>query len=586
MSAKAPSGGTPFEDMSHEQMLAWLDQANSGTVQAAADRLIAAAKEIRSIAEDLKVRPQYVEWKGEGAEAFRTWAGDLANSTLRLGDFSEDAAKWLGQTSGAIATAQASIPRDMPGAKANLAAAQSAHNDPDAAAVSAKSRSELDALTANREKVRLEAAAQMRKLGQTYQVSATEMGKLERPKFPPPPEAFVPVRENESADLARPAVSGQGVSQAGAAPVYQASRGSDTRSDASTPRQSSAVPSPERRPTLDLDQPTRMGIDSVGTLPPHTQSPHGVPDALPSPDQLKNGPTPQTGTAPPAFGPPVNTPVGQGRSPVMGRTPFQPGQGATANPVGMARGGTGSGSGVVGGRPVPQASGRSMGIPRGTVVGGEGMPTRGPMGPTAGSTNPIGQAMGQQGQTPGRRISNGGVIGGRPLPNEGTGTARPQQPGRAGAAVSRPGYPGSAASPGTAGRGAATPGNPATAANPGTAGRSASRPGTPATAGRGPATPVNPGTTANPGTAGRGAATPVNPATAANPGTAGRGVVGGTSGAGRHGERQGAAGSGASHRTPANRTPDSNGNGRPYGVVEDEETWRQGIRPAMPPVID
>ncbi|CAM5290631.1 hypothetical protein SBADM41S_06799 [Streptomyces badius] len=192
MAAKGPAGGTPFEDMSHEQMLAWLDQANSGTVQAAADRLIAAAKEIRSIAEDLKIRPQYVEWKGQGAQAFRTWAGDLANSTLRLGDFSEDAAKWLGQASGAIATAQASIPRDMPGAKANLAAAQSAHNDPDAAAVSAKSRSELDALTADREKVRLEAAAQMRKLGQSYQVSSTEMGKLEKAKFPPPPEAFVP----------------------------------------------------------------------------------------------------------------------------------------------------------------------------------------------------------------------------------------------------------------------------------------------------------------------------------------------------------------------------------------------------------
>ena len=59
-------GGTPFEGMSHEAMLAWLDQANSGTVQGAADRLAAAAKEIRKIAEDLKVRPQWVEWKGGG----------------------------------------------------------------------------------------------------------------------------------------------------------------------------------------------------------------------------------------------------------------------------------------------------------------------------------------------------------------------------------------------------------------------------------------------------------------------------------------------------------------------------------------
>ncbi len=73
-------------------MLAWLDQANAGTVQAAATRLTAAAKEIRKIAEELKVRPQWVEWKGEGADAFRAWTGDLANSTLRLGDFSADSA--------------------------------------------------------------------------------------------------------------------------------------------------------------------------------------------------------------------------------------------------------------------------------------------------------------------------------------------------------------------------------------------------------------------------------------------------------------------------------------------------------------
>ncbi|WSQ10580.1 translation initiation factor IF-2 [Streptomyces sp. NBC_01231] len=519
MPVKGPAGGTPFEDMSHEQMLAWLDQANSGTVQAAADRLIAAAEEIRSIAEDLKVRPQYVEWKGEGAQSFRTWAGDLANSTLRLGDFSEDAAKWLGQASGAIATAQTSIPRDMPGAKANLAAAQSAHNDPDAAAVSAKSRSELDALTANREQVRLDAAAQMRKLGQSYQVSATEMAKLERPKFPPPPEAFVPPEARQVddgvVDRARPGSSA-------VAPLHSGSP-SAASAGAPDPRQSSSVPSPERRPQLDVDQPTRMGIDSVDTLPSRTQSPHGVPETLPSPDQLKGGgPTPQTGTTPPAFGTPVNTPAGQGRASGVGRMPFQSGQGATANPVRMPGGGGGNGNGVVGGRALPQSPGKSMGIPRGTVVGGEGTAPRGPMGPTAGSTNQVGRAAGQQNLTPGRRpsASNGGVIGGRQLPNDGAGSPRPQQPGRTGAAVARP----------------ATPGTPA------------------------------------------------------SPGTAGRGVVGGTSNAGRQSERHGGGGSGASasHQTPANRTRNGNGNGngRPYGVVEDEETWRQGIRPAVPPVID
>ena len=149
MSAVVPgTGSTSFEEMSHERMLAWLDQANPGTVRFAADRLTAAAEEIRRIGEELKVRPQYADWQGEGADVFRTWAGDLANSTLRLGDFSADAAKWLGQASDAIAHAQAAIPRDTKSARANLNAAPLAHNAPDAAAgtaVNAKSAGELAA---------------------------------------------------------------------------------------------------------------------------------------------------------------------------------------------------------------------------------------------------------------------------------------------------------------------------------------------------------------------------------------------------------------------------------------------------------
>ncbi|SDK23708.1 hypothetical protein [Streptomyces indicus] len=102
-------GGTPFESMSHDETLRWLDQANSGGVQAEADRLAAAAKSIREIAAELKICPQHVEWKGEGASAFRTWSGDLANVTLRLGDYREAASQWLTRASDAIAEAQTAI---------------------------------------------------------------------------------------------------------------------------------------------------------------------------------------------------------------------------------------------------------------------------------------------------------------------------------------------------------------------------------------------------------------------------------------------------------------------------------------------
>ncbi|WP_225098676.1 translation initiation factor IF-2 [Streptomyces sp. CoH27] len=462
MPGKGSGGGTSFEDMSHEQMLAWLDQADAGTVQAAADRLTVAAQEIRKIAEELKVRPQWVEWKGEGAQAFRTWSADLANSTLRLGDFSEGAGKWLSEASGAIAQAQASIPRDTKGAQANLEAANVAHNDPDAATVSAKSESELAALAAHKEKVRLEAAAQMRKLGQTYEWSATQMNGLERPKFPPPPKALVPVgsRSIDGGEAkARPGASAPvATSSPDGAAVARVAHGRESSAGAPAlgggVRNSPVVASRAHLVPVEAEQPTRMGIDSVASLPQvqHTPSTTG---GLPGPSHADAGArpaTPATGMLPAPFagGPkvtpgrlsprmpsgrlspsvpsepsgPRQTPIG-GRTPAMpelgGRTPALPEQGVATSTPGRVPSGS---RGVIGGRPVPSPAGNSSGaIPRGTVVGAEGPTARGPVGPAAGARS-SGQVAGRQAPGPGGRppVRNSGVIG-----------DNPQQPGRMGA---------------------------------------------------------------------------------------------------------------------------------------------------------
>ncbi|MGW2614414.1 translation initiation factor IF-2 [Streptomyces sp. NPDC001500] len=512
--------------MSHEQMLAWLDQANSGTVQAAADRLVAAAQEIRKIAEELKVRPQWVEWRGEGADAFRTWAGDLANSTLRLGDFSEGAAKWLGETSGAIAQAQASIPRDAGSAQANLDAARAAHNDPDAAAVAVKSQSELVALAAHKEEVRQQAAAQMRKLGQTYAWSATQMDALERPKFPPPPKACVPTDSRSIGHddtETRPGGSVMSASVSGTVFSAHLAQGREGSAGAPDLSQSPGVPSSAHHTPVDVEQPTWMGVDSVATLPQSPPSPTVAAGGLPGQEPVHGGVTPQTGMAPPVFGgkagAPVNSPAGQGRASGTGRMPFQPGQGPTSNPVRMPSGpsAVGSSHGIVGGRPVAPPAGRPTGaIPRGTVVGGESTVTRGPMGPTAGTTSGAGRVVGQQSQVPGRRpqFSNGGVIGGRPLPNDVAGSGRPPKPGRARTVTSGPGSSG----------------------------------------------------------------------TAGGSGSAGRGIVGGASGVARPGQSQGVGG--AHVPQSSSRTSPGSRAGRPRRAAEDEETWRQGGRRAVPPVMD
>lgn len=492
MSGKGTGGGTSFEGMSHEQMLAWLDQANAGTVQGAADRLIAAAKEIRKIAEELKVRPQYVEWKGEGADAFRTWSGDLANSALRLGDFSEGAAKWLGEASGAIATAQASIPRDTKSAQANLGAARAAHNDPDAAAVSSKSTSELAALAADKEKVRQEAAAQMRKLGQTYSLSATQLDGLERPKFPPPPQALVPPESrglHDGSGIARPGGSTTGqVSRSVAAGSRTVTRDSSSHSDvAAAPQlgqshQGTEVPGfPTRAETA---SPSRMDIDSVDTLPHASHTPVGGTSGLPSAGRAEGVATTQPGNVPPLLGTSTGVPVGsagpgrmtgtvgpagqgraaagpagQGRaaagaagparSAVTGRTPSLPSQGTPmANPGGMQNP---SARGVVGGRPTRPPAGRSAGaIPRGTVVGAEDTTARGSVGPKVGS-GPAGRAAGRQGQIPSRGpvSPTGGVMGGSP-----------QQTGRVAACTPAPGNADGRANSGAAVRDGISGGTP------------------------------------------------------------------------------------------------------------------------------
>ncbi|MER5985289.1 hypothetical protein [Streptomyces sp. NPDC001787] len=410
--------------MSHEQMLAWLDQANSGAVQGAADRLLSAATEIRKIAEDLKIRPQMVEWKGEGADAFRTWSADLANSTLRLGDYSEGASKWLARASDAIAAAQVAIPRTHAGAAANLAAAKEARNDPDASAVA---REAADTLLANKEANRQEAAAQMRKLAESYAFSSSQMKGLEKPVFPPPPAAIsAPPEEGRGQYENVGRGVGAAVGSAGHVSGPQAP-GPEGPGNVTAPPIYGETPGAPVRPTV--AQPVDMGIDSVATLPdPSTLPPTTTPN-VPSPGRPETG-LPTSPTVLPNVGPVAPpTTSGGGRGLPNGVRPPIP----TAGPPNFSGPGTRPpGPGIVGGRPVPQTPGRPMGgLPRTPVIGNEGThASRGPMGhgPAMGGTS-----GGQSGIVGGRRLAGetGGMVGGRPQ-QPGHATARPFTPGGTG----------------------------------------------------------------------------------------------------------------------------------------------------------
>lgn len=493
--------GTPFESMSHEEMLAWLDQANAGEVQSAADRLTAAAKEIRKIGEELKVRPQWVEWKGEGADAFRAWANDLANSTLRLGDFSEGAGKWLGHASDAIATVQASIPRDAKSSQANLDAAISAHNDPDSASVRAKSAANLAALKADQEKVRQEAADQMNKLGQSYEQSASQMNKLERPKFPPPPEVITPGRDHASEYLARPgSETSSHVDSGGLVPGSSPARVETVRAE----HRGSVSAGPE----LHSDSPI-SGSASHHLRPPatdvpatHIDSTTTLPEAHRPPQTSPVGPPttvhPETGSLPPTSGPvppmpsgPVRLPSASGGSArSLGGRPGQPVQGPVGRAVGrqptgvtpalgrslpnaprtvgpaVARevptsGTGGKGSGITGGRPITSSgTGRASGRMPGVAPGGEPTAGRGTTGrlPNTGATGqPATRSVGPSSGRPGATAREG-IIGGTPQ-RTGRAPARPGAP--VPSAPMRGGISGGVPSETRAGRGdRGTPGGP------------------------------------------------------------------------------------------------------------------------------
>jgi uncharacterized protein YukE len=413
-------GRTSFEGLTHEQMLAWLDQADKDSVKAAADRLSEAAFDIREIAQQLKFRPERVKWEGEGFQAFVDWGASLSSATFRLADYSDEASKAMAQAAVVIAEVKSAIPRDIAGSKANLEAALEHRNDPDSADIASKARADLD-------KKRHEAIAQMNKLAGAYAASKTRIETQELPTFQPPPDRFVPEGKQDNG-------SGESFYRSGGAEREYSSTATTQKSylpdDSRTgPVQRAEMLSPQQQGKP--EQPVAMEIDNVSTLPPTAPN---VPPAIPTPGPTRpetGVPTP-IGPVPPAFGGGKQVPSAtQGpisKSPLGARPPVLPGQPGGPGPLGPQASRLPRDSGITGGRPVPPTSGKpAVGIPRSTVVGNESVHARPPMAHGGG-----GMTGGMNtGQGPlGRRLAaeTGGIVGGRP-----------QQPGAAGARAFTPG---------------------------------------------------------------------------------------------------------------------------------------------------
>lgn len=443
---KAPAlRRTDFESMTHEQLVALLTSASPAGASDLATKLARASSVITKIGEDLKEYVTGLPWHGECGDAFRNWGGQTAGATLRLGEYSKGASRWMEEVSQAITEAKAAMPplSETTQAQSDLRSAQQAHdvatdpknrNDTDARGAARTAQSDAAAAQGRIDAARFEAVQRLRKLGQTYEFTAQQVNGVTPPTFPPPAKFMDERQWRKSTEYQTPqGVNGSSQSGWGAVGATP-----ERLAGASAPANTAVLPQPSMAaPSGDLSLPkpaARMELDGVTTLPPAPTSPS--PPQGGAPPGIRADP----GIAPPGVIPPVtgggtvkpSAPSVTGRPSAGGvRPPVLPGQG----PLGSsAAGRLPRENGIIGGRPAPPSTGSpARGIPRGTVIGGEGTAAgRGPMGynPASG----MGGAGARPGATPvGRRFASetGGVVGGSPQQTGRPGT-RPFTPGGTG----------------------------------------------------------------------------------------------------------------------------------------------------------
>ncbi|MEW2580041.1 hypothetical protein [Streptomyces syringium] len=479
-----------FESQSHEQLRAMIADADADATatQALGERLKAAGVAIGKIGEDLRTYMSHVNWEGEAGDAFRTWGANMVNATTRLGEFSDKAGTWMGHAAETLSTVKSAMPEYSATSKATLNDYLSQHPGgfllkppvnsdapkpgggvlagptPEAAAAAQKRLDEDHA-----EAVRL-----MRQLAGSYVWSAHHMGQVERPQFQPVKEKFMPTPGIDGADYvpapgaaARPdqatelgptgsqAHEGEPARTVGTGVLSEQEGRVDVAAAAAAGTSAGAVHGPRQETgsaAVEIDggvvTPRGPALPSSGPAVPSSEG--GAPDQiLPSPSRILP-PSGDIGHA--KTGVVRGAPTGEVRQRMVPGMPGQGGGGGTSPGQSVGGGrvnvpGVGvPNDGIVGGRPMPRATGPSPAQTlRGTVIGTESGSGRPPMGHGIGAGMP-GAPSGRMGggQNGGRRLAteSGGVVGGRlagatdrPFTPGGTGLVR--SPGEANRSLNR-----------------------------------------------------------------------------------------------------------------------------------------------------
>ncbi|MEC4017138.1 WXG100 family type VII secretion target [Streptomyces sp. H27-D2] len=466
-------GETDFESLSHAEMHAMIAQTDPAKASIIGQHLTKAADTIDKIGNDLKTHMSGVAWDGEAGDAFREWGANMANATLRLGDFSRNSGAWLDEASTTLAEVKSRMPDPSTSSKTTLDSFLS-HNPAGLLMLPPKHKSgasepgqgvlagptHKDALAAQKQLNgdHAEAVRQMTKLAQSYSMSTTFIQSADRPTFPPMPQTIMPTRSPDT--IGRKSEYVQGGHSAGTtANTAQGASGRQlpTLENPAQGQQHRTVDTGSTAAGSRYEQQVSTEVDGVATTPTATAASTG---SSPGPTGSGNG-SPNGSAAPNGALPAATTAMGSGfagkatsnRVPSVARTPLAPGRGSAGGRLG-ARLPADRGNGVFGGRPVPPSSAQGTAQnPRGTVIGGESAQGRPPMGHGSGAGMGGSADNRQAGVGGARRLASetGGVVGGRPQQRPGATGNRPFTPGGSGLVRGTPGAEGESAARGTRG---------------------------------------------------------------------------------------------------------------------------------------
>ncbi|MGW2874782.1 hypothetical protein ACWDBP_00470 [Streptomyces sp. NPDC001233] len=464
-------GRTNFENHQLNDMKDMVDSASPEHLEDAGKALWEARDAIHTAAEELSGHIARIDWHGEAATAFHTWAGNLVTNAYALGDYADN----VGTHITAASTGLVSVRKSMPPRDTRLTP-MGVHDFPMVTQV-AGNKDYQAAVTV--EKHRQEAINQMNRLASYYAVTEESLRGEQAPTFGKMPDMGVPQAiaktkfrggGDETAPSGAPEVGNteQVRHHSVAAP---AGPGAGHTPDP-VKKLHDVVIAPDRHVHTDPSQPVGTDIDSVNTLPPDTvkPTPPVIPPTAPAPGGSGGGPIPPVpvGPMPPTARMPVGlggtsgprgriptasrlAPPAVGSSRVGGGTergpvgpvgrPSGPGQAGERGPVSPV-GRTPVGKAPLGEAPVDRAPvgkapvGRNVieGTPRRVDVPAERLGGPGSTGaaPTSGVIGGKPAAPSTQGVN-GSRVPRGTVVGGDPAPRNPRAGERPGQRGVIGA---------------------------------------------------------------------------------------------------------------------------------------------------------